>query len=85
MSDTSDAPAVDNALQKFRDMLAKDGYDLSWAPSSVDAGKVVVRIEAGPDACEDCLVPQPVMESIMSQALAETSYGLERVELPAEH
>ncbi|MFC7404703.1 hypothetical protein [Georgenia alba] len=83
MPEPNDAAAVDDALQKFRDMLAKDGYELTWSPSSQD--KVVVTIAAGPEACEDCLVPQPVMEAIMSEALAPTPYGLERVVLPAEH
>ena len=81
---TSDSPAatVDGALQKFRDMLASDGYDLSW--SVTDQDRVVVQIEAGPDACADCLVPLPIMESIMSDALAPTPYSLDYIVLPAD-
>jgi len=81
---TSDSPAatVDGALQKFRDMLASDGYDLSW--SVTDQDRVVVQIEAGPDACADCLVPLPIMESIMSDALAPTPYSLDHIVLPAD-
>jgi hypothetical protein len=81
---TNDRPAatVDDALQKFRDMLASDGYDLSW--SVTDQDRVVVQIDAGPDACADCLVPLPIMESIMSDALAPTSYSLDHIVLPAD-
>ena len=81
MTDTIDGPAaVDDALQQFRDMLASDGYLLSWS----DAGdeRVVVEIAAGEDACADCLVPLPVMEAIMSKALEPTSYSLDHVILP---
>ncbi|GAA4415953.1 hypothetical protein GCM10023169_02770 [Georgenia halophila] len=84
MSETTDgATAVDDALEKFRDMLANDGYLLRWSTSEQDA--VVVTIEAGDDACEDCLVPQSVMEAMMSEALKPTPYRLDHVVLPAEH
>jgi hypothetical protein len=81
---TSDAVAstLDGALGKFRDMLASDGYDLSWELTGQD--KVVVQIEAGPEACEDCLVPLPIMEAIMSDALAPTPYSLDHIVLPAD-
>jgi hypothetical protein len=87
---TSDAAAstpvsIDAALGKFRDMLASDGYGLSW--SLTDHDKIVVHIEAGPDACADCLVPRPIMEAIMADALAPTLYSLDHIVLPtdAEH
>lgn len=81
---TSDAAAgtLDGALGKFREMLASDGYDLSW--SLTDQDKVVVQIEAGPEACEDCLVPLPIMEAIMSDALGATPYTLDHIVLPAD-
>ena len=81
---TSDSPTVtvDDALQKFRDMLASDGYDLSWSVTDLNGG--VVQSEAGPDACADCLVPRPIMESIMSDALAPTRYSLDHIVLPAD-
>lgn len=77
------AAAVDAALKDFRTLMAGDGYALTWAESAPD--KVVVTIEAGPDACADCLVPLPVMESIMSDALEPTAYALDHVVLPSAH
>jgi hypothetical protein len=82
MSETSDgSAAVDAALRQFREMIASDGYLLTWSKTEQD--RVVVRIEAGEEACADCLVPLPVMEAIMSEALTATPYQLDHVILPA--
>ncbi|WP_308493012.1 hypothetical protein [Microbacterium terrisoli] len=78
-----DAGRIDAALQSFRDMMGSDGYLLTW--QSVGGDRIVVTIDATEDACADCLVPQPVMEAIMSSALAETSVTVERVVLPTGH
>jgi hypothetical protein len=80
MSSDANTQTVAAALGKFRDMLASDGYDLSWSLTARDS--VVVQITAGPDACADCLVPLPVMEAIMSDALAPTPYALDHIVLP---
>jgi len=80
---TIDPSAVDAAFQTFRDVLASDGYLLRWTPA--DAAQVVVHVEAGPDACADCLVPLPVMEAIMNDALASTPYSVDHVVLPSSH
>ena len=80
---TAGGTAVDAALQTFRDVLAADGYLLDWSLS--DADRVTIRIAAGPEACADCLVPLPVMEAIMMDALAPTPYALDHIELPAAH
>jgi len=82
MTNDAAASTLDGALGKFREMLVSDGYDLSW--ELTDTGKVVVQIEAGPDACADCLVPLPIMESIMSDALAPTPYTLDHIVLPVD-
>ena len=81
---TSDATAgpLDTAFQRFKDMLESDGYTLTWTVTGTGADRVVVQIEAGPDACADCLVPLPIMEAIMSDALAPTPYSLEHIVLP---
>ncbi len=80
-SDTGGPAALDSALQEFREMLAADGYELSWSVTGAD--QVQIQIVAGADACADCLVPLPVIEGIMSDALAPTPYTLDRVLLPA--
>lgn len=69
------------ALAPFTEMMAADGYLLTWEPAASD--RVVVRIEAGAGACADCLVPESVLHAIVGQALEPTGYTLERVVLPA--
>jgi hypothetical protein len=76
----SEQAQVDEALRGLRDMLATDGYELRWSLSS--PGTVLVRVVAG--ACADCLVPRPLMEGILSDALGPTPYTLDRVVLPAD-
>jgi hypothetical protein len=73
---------LDDALRGFRDLLATDGYALSW--SAIGPDRVVVRVAAGPDACAGCLVPRPVMETIMSRALEPTPYTLDHIVLPED-
>lgn len=80
MSATDDAVSVDDALASFREMMATDGYLLTWSDAGDD--KVVVKIAATDGACEDCLVPLPIMTNIMAKALAPTGLQLDHVELP---
>ena len=70
-----------DALQQLRDVLTGDGYDLDWALGA--GNQVAVKVIAGPDACADCLVPQPIMTAILSDALTGTPYTLESIELPS--
>ncbi|WP_417561604.1 hypothetical protein [Microbacterium sp.] len=82
-TDSADSAAIDAALAGFTEMMRTDGYLLAWEPSAPD--RIVVTISATEGACADCLVPQPVMEAIMSSALAETAVSVDRVILPAAH
>ncbi|WJL96713.1 hypothetical protein QSU92_05940 [Microbacterium sp. ET2] len=82
MTEATKPQTVDEALRQFTDMMAADGYVLSWEPS--DPQRIVVRIDATEGACADCLVPVNVMEAIMAKALEPTPYALDRVILPAD-
>jgi hypothetical protein len=82
MTDIPQAQTVDEALKQFTEMMAADGYVLSWEPT--DPQRIVVRIDATEGACADCLVPVNVMEAIMAQALEPTPYALDHVILPAD-
>ncbi|HJS95030.1 MAG TPA: hypothetical protein VJ741_12260 [Solirubrobacteraceae bacterium] len=57
----------EQGLKDVRDMLAADGYDLA---AEEEGERVVVRIEATPEACEDCLAPPDVMRAILGKSLA---------------
>ena len=54
-------------LKDAQAMLAADGYALD---ASEDGERVVIRIEATPEACEDCLAPPDVMRAILGKTLA---------------
>jgi hypothetical protein len=75
-----EADVVDAALRQFRDVLNADGYSLGWFIEGQN--RLVVRITAGEGACAECLVPEPMMKAIMSNALSSTPYTLDRIELP---
>jgi hypothetical protein len=55
--------AVAGPVEEIRAMLRPDGYDVEWRLEAPDA--IALTIVAGPSACADCLVPKPVMMSIV--------------------
>ena len=56
----------ETALAGLRATLAADDYAMEMHR---DGDGVQVRITAGPEACADCLVPKPIMRSILHGAL----------------
>jgi len=56
----------EQGLATLRQTLESDGYLLDVAD---EAGRLVVSISATPHACEDCLVPKPVMLAMIEKAL----------------
>ena len=56
----------ESALAQLRNTLAADDYDLAVTGTGTD---VRVSITAGPAACEDCLVPKPLMRGVLHKAL----------------
>ncbi|MEV4730566.1 hypothetical protein [Saccharopolyspora sp. NPDC049426] len=56
----------ESALAQLRSTLAADDYDLAVIGTGTD---VRVSITAGPAACEDCLVPKPLMRGVLHKAL----------------
>jgi hypothetical protein len=56
----------ENSLSGLRSTLEADDYRMAVAESG---DRVEVTITAGPAACEDCLVPKPIMRNILHAAL----------------
>jgi hypothetical protein len=56
----------EEGLQALRSSLEADGYRLEVR---AEDGRVGVRISATPQACADCLVPKPLMRSMLRDAL----------------
>ncbi|MEV4648628.1 hypothetical protein [Saccharopolyspora sp. NPDC049357] len=58
----------ESALAQLRSTLAADDYDLAVTGTGTGTD-VRVSITAGPAACEDCLVPKPLMRGVLHKAL----------------
>lgn len=66
-------PIDQHGLDEFRKTLAADDYHLAI---HVDGAAADVRIEAGPDACAECLVPKEFMAQMLAPLLG---VGSERI------
>ncbi|MFW6205466.1 MAG: hypothetical protein ACOC96_10865 [Actinomycetota bacterium] len=74
--------SIDHAeLEEFRRSLAADGYELDV---DVSAGSAAVRIVAGPDACDDCLVSKSMMRSMLAPVLGVAENDID-LTYPADH
>jgi hypothetical protein len=56
-----------DSLADIRATLAADGYTIE---AREEGERVLVEIGATPEACDDCLVPPPVMRGILEKALS---------------
>jgi hypothetical protein len=83
--ETTGTPAgqssLDDALAEVKALLERDGFTASWRLD--DAGGLDFTVGATEAACVDCLVPQPVLEAIVGDALEGTGITIAAVRLPA--
>ncbi len=56
----------ESALAGLRNTLEADDYRMAVTESG---DRVEVTITAGAEACDDCLVPKPIMRNILHAAL----------------
>jgi hypothetical protein len=74
---------VDEAvLDRIRQSLAAEGYQLEVRMRDDGAA---VAIAAGPDACEDCLVPKDLMKAMLAPALGVPAETIELAYPPEVH
>ena len=62
--------AVEKALDNVRPALAADGFDLRIGSIEPD-NSVRVVLEAKPDACIECLVPDEILVAILDKAIRD--------------
>ncbi len=62
-----DVKTVEAALAGLRAGYEADGYELTV--EDVSDGAARIRISAGPNACEECLVPKPIAVGIIRKTL----------------
>ena len=64
----------EGGLATIRASLEADGYLLDVRE---DGERLDAQISAGPDACEDCLVPKDLMKVMLEQALGVPAQSIE--------
>jgi hypothetical protein len=60
------------ALQPLESTLAADGYLLRVESNPAVDNELILTVMAGPDACEECLVPAELFTDIVTRHLADT-------------
>jgi hypothetical protein len=75
-----EAAAVERALETLRAGLEADGFDLRLGSLNPQGG-VEIILEAKPEACLDCLVPEAMMIQILERAIRDQDATLEHVVL----
>lgn len=70
--------AVEKALDNVRPALAADGFDLRLGSIEAD-NSVRVVLEAKPDACMECLVPDAVLVAILDKAIRDQDASVGQV------
>jgi len=75
--------SLNNLLSTFRPAMRADGFDLELG--SVEPGAVVVRVIHGPDACDDCLMPDDRLAAMLKNTFQKVIPGLSEVILKHEN
>ncbi len=77
-----DQSNIDSALEPLRAGLGPDGFELRVG--KIVGGDVQVILEAKPGACLECLVPDELMVSMLTDAVRREFPALDKVELIKE-
>ena len=75
------SPTLDTALAEVARTLDADGFVASWEQTE---DGVSFAIGIGDTDCADCLVPRPVMELMLANALADTGLRLASLRMPTD-
>jgi hypothetical protein len=65
---------AEERLQALKSSLEADGYGLEVVE---EGGRVAVRISATPRACADCLIPKPLMQAMLHDALGVSEESID--------
>jgi hypothetical protein len=72
---------IEEALHPIQKSLQADGYDL--VVNRFQDGVLSVTIQAGPQACVECLVPKELMELMIQQSVKNLARTVQ-VEYPEQ-
>ncbi len=71
---------IERALESLRPAMGADGFELRLGSIDPD-GSVRIVLEAGPNACMDCLVPDDVLVGILERTIRAEAPAVGRVVL----
>lgn len=75
--------ALEKIIDGFRPGFQADGMDVTVG--RIDpAGVIEVKILMGPNACEECLIPENLMADMFKAAMRDVMPALERVDIVRE-
>jgi hypothetical protein len=78
MNQPLEPAALSAVLEPVSAALAADGYNLT---AVLESGALRVEIAAGPEACEDCLVPKAMMRDMIQSVLHDAGVEAATLEL----
>jgi Fe-S cluster biogenesis protein NfuA len=70
-----DLNAVDAAIAELAPMLQADGADLVLVEANPATACIEVRLEVSDAACAECVLPGPLLEQVISDAIGRHSPG----------
>lgn len=75
---------LEKALDKFRPGFQADGMELTLGELT-PAGTAQVKVVMGPNACEECLMPQEMLSNLLLAGMRSAIGEITRVEIVIEH
>ena len=74
---------LEGVIEEFRPGFHADGMDVSVG--RIDPGGVVeVKVLLGPQACEECLIPEDMLADMFRAAMRDVMPNLARVDIVRE-
>jgi hypothetical protein len=59
-------------LEPLLSTLEADGYSMNVQSAAAASDQLTITVTAGPDACEECLVPLDLFKAIVTQCLSDS-------------
>lgn len=68
-----------SAVERLQSTMQADGTDVELL--AIEDGTARLRLVFDPDACEECVVPKQVMETVALRLLGGADESIKRVEI----
>lgn len=65
-----DTQAVKAAIAELAPMLQADGADLILIEANPSTARIEVRLEVSDATCAECVLPGPLLEQVISEAIS---------------